>query len=106
MKFNLKDCFICDYCRNICKGSCNDIKEKIISGKYKIGSKEYNDNLDLTTDRKQIIHCLGKFCDKPCKYNKEDAYKEIPYEVLFNSIKFLGQKLNDELLDKNKERDK
>ena len=130
MKFNLKDCFICDYCRNICKGSCNDIKEKIISGKYKVGSKEYNDNLDLTTDRKQIIHCLGKFCDKPCKYNKEDAYKEIPYEVLFNlgsflighlsenaykeipyevlfnSIKFLGQKLNDELLYKNKESDK
>ena len=38
MKFNLKDCFICDYCRNICKSSCNDIKEKILD--IKILTKE------------------------------------------------------------------
>ena len=97
--FYLKDCYICNYCKNICKGPCNDLKEKINSGELKPGMKEYEDNIDLATDRKQIIDCLGPLCDKPCKFRKKEC--TVSKETLAKTILFLGEKLNSELI-KNK----
>ena len=99
-KFKLKECFLCNFCREICNGSCSEIKLKILNGKIKPNSDEYEKNKDLACDRKQIIDCLGKFCDKKCKLNKEDAYKDIDVEILFRTIKYLGNKVN-ELIEEN-----
>ena len=94
-KFYLKDCYICDFCRNICKGPCTDLKEKINKGILKPGMKEYEDNKDLASNRKQIIKCLGKYCDKKCELNNENA--EIDPQILINTIKFLGNYINDNI---------
>lgn len=98
--FKIKDCFICNFCRNECKGPCNDIKEAILNGKIKKGSKEYLENIDLTTDRKQIIKCLGKYCDRPCKH--QDLNAKPPIEALVRAIKYLGNKCNQLLKHPNK----
>lgn len=96
--FKIKDCFICNFCREICKGPCDNLKRRIDSGELKYGDTEYDS--DMSTDRKQIIGCLGKYCDRPCRLNKSDAYKDISVEVYIRAIKFLGNKCNS-LIEKN-----
>lgn len=91
--FKVKDCFICNFCRNICSGQCNDIKEALMSGKIAKDDKFYIDNIDLTTDRKQIINCLGIYCDKPCRLQDKTATP--PIDVLIKAIKYLGNKCNE-----------
>ena len=59
--------------------------------------KHYEENKDLI-GRKQIIHCLGKYCETPCHlqrdeytpFNEEDGLKP-----LFALIKWLGTELNN-----------
>ena len=101
-EFKIKDCFLCDFCRNICDGNCSEIKSKIVNGEIKPGTEEYEKNKDLVCDRKQIIGCLGKFCDKKCKFNKEERYKDIDVGIFINTIKYLGNKVN-ELIEENNE---
>lgn len=92
-EFKVKDCFICNFCRNICDGDCNEIKERLLSGNVDKDSQFYKDNIDLASDRKQIIDCLGVYCDKPCKYQNKDS--KPPIDVLIKAIKYLGNKCND-----------
>ena len=101
-EFNIKGCFICNFCRDICDGQCNDIKLKLMDGTIKYGTEEYEKNKDLDCDRKQIIGCLGKYCDKKCKLNNEDAYKNIDISVFIKTIKYLGDKVN-KLIEENNE---
>lgn len=98
-EFKVKECFICDYCREICDGNCNEIKKMLLSGKVAKGDKFYKDNIDLADNRKQFIHCLGKYCDKPC--DLQDINAEPPIEVLIKTIKYLGNKCNDLIRAKN-----
>lgn len=102
-EFKIKDCFICNFCREVCKGGCNEIKELILSGKIKKDDQLYKENIDLASDRKQIIDCLGKYCDKPCKYQNMEANP--PIEILIKTIKYLGSKCNKLIEEKNKKID-
>lgn len=87
-KFFLKGCYICNFCREICKG-CNEDIERLSKGI--IDDK----NKDLV-GRKQVIECLGKYCDKPCSLQKMDA--EVDPQILINTIMFLGTELNKRLI--------
>lgn len=95
-EYKLKDSFICDRCRNICKAGCHDKLIGIQNGTIKVVTKEYEDNKDLI-GRKQIIHCLGPFCDEPCKYQRQEF---MPYNEsdgitsLIELIKWMGNYIN------------
>ena len=72
-EFKVKDCFICNFCRNICNGGCNEIKERLLSGNVDKDSQFYKDNIDL--------------------YQNKDS--KPPIDVLIKAIKYLGNKCND-----------
>lgn len=101
--FLLKDCFLCEFCRKICSGECFEQLSKINSGEWKPGDKEYEENKDLI-GRKQIITCLGPYCDRPCKYQQLDF---MPYndsdgvKALVGTIRYLGEKVNELISEKN-----
>jgi len=98
MKYINRGSFICDRCRNICKGGCHEKLMAIKNGDL----TNYEENKDLV-GRKQIIHCLGKYCDKPCQYQREDYTpfnEEDGLKPLFELIGWMGNKLN-ELVTKN-----
>lgn len=93
MEYINRGSFICDNCREVCKGGCHEKLSDIIKGNL----KHYEENKDLI-GRKQIIHCLGKYCESPCHlqrdeytpFNEEDGLKP-----LFALIKWLGTELNN-----------
>ena len=91
-QFKLKGCFLCNFCKEICKGPCIDDLERLNNG---IVDEQ---NKDLLNNRKQRIECLGKWCDKPCKYQNKDAVPQV--DILVNTIMFLGNKVN-ELIEEN-----
>lgn len=99
MKYINNGSFICDRCRNICKGGCHEKLSEILSGKL----EHYEENKDLV-GRKQIIHCLGKYCDNPCEYQREDYTpfnEEDGLKPLFGLIDWMGNKLNNILTNNN-----
>lgn len=98
----VKDMFICDFCRNICGGGCHEQLQNIQNGVWKEGDEGYEKNKDLI-GRKNIIHCLGKYCDRPCEYQRGDytPYKEEDgLKPLMSAIKYLIGKCN-ELIEEN-----
>ena len=91
--FNLKEAFICDYCRNICKAGCHEeMVERLKTGKINPTDPDFY-------PRKQIITCLGKYCQHPCQYQREET--DLTMEQLINLVKFLGTKLNEFLIKKD-----
>jgi len=42
--------------------------------------------------RKQLIGCLGKYCDEPCKYQTE--HSDLTLEMMINLSHWMGDKLN------------
>ena len=90
-KFVLKECFICNFCRNICEGKC---EIDLINAK---NGNITDKNRDLVgpngTFRKQRINCLGKYCDRPCKY--QDLNAEVDIQALIDMIKYLGNKCEE-----------
>ena len=98
----IKGLFICDFCRNICDGKCHELLTSIKTGEFKPGSKEYEENKDLI-GRKQIIHCLGKYCDRPCKFQREEFTpysEEEGISPLIDSLKWLVGKINNGVIEK------
>lgn len=89
--FMIKDCFVCNFCREICGGGCNDEILRLHAGIVD------DRNRDLADNRKQIIKCLGKYCDSPCCLQDMDS--TVDTQVLVNTIKYLGTKLNSVLVD-------
>ena len=85
-KFYIKDAFVCNHCRTVCKGTCSKELEEIEKG--------IRENDDLFP-RKQLIGCLGKYCDKPCHLRKNDS--DLTIEHLLRLTKYLGDKLNETL---------
>ena len=98
-KYETNGSFICDRCRTTCNGGCHDKLMELMNGNL----THYKENRDLI-GRKQIIHCLGKYCDHPCElqrenytpYNEEDGI-----DPLINLIKWMGNKLHT-LIEENK----
>ena len=88
--------FICDFCREECNGKCHEKLMDILNGNL----EHYEENKDLI-GRKQIIHCLGPYCEHPCHRQKE---KFTPYNesdglsALFNLINWMGGELNKLLI--------
>lgn len=93
-EFKIKDCFICEYCRNVCCGPCDNDLQRLEEGIVD------NKNKDLKNHRKQRIKCLGVYCDVPCKLQNKNEVPDI--QVLINTIKFLGTELNKRLTDDKK----
>ena len=92
--FNVKDCFVCEFCRNICEGNCSELLDQIAAGNIT------EENKDLV-DRKQKIKCLGRFCDRPCKYQDLTAYENVDLTPFLRLIRYLGAKSNELIWDKN-----
>ena len=93
--YQIHGSFICDKCRNICKGGCHEKLTAILDGDM----ANYEENKDLV-GRKQIIHCLGKYCDSPCKLQREDFTPfrdEDGIQPLIDLIKWMGQRLHDSI---------
>ena len=102
--YSINGSFICEHCRNECRGKCHDRLTAIMEGKYKPGDEEYEANKDLI-GRKQIIRCLGPYCDKPCRYKLDEftPYKESDgIEPLINLIKYLGNEVHKLIEEKYK----
>ena len=90
--------FICDRCRTKCKGGCFEKLMALKNGDM----THYEENKDLI-GRKQIIHCLGKYCDKPCDLQREDYTpfnEEDGIEPLIDLIRWMGNKLNTMIEEK------
>jgi hypothetical protein len=54
--------------------------------------------------RKQIIHCLGKYCDNPCELQREEYTPFNPedgVEPLIGLIKWMGNKINNMIEENN-----
>lgn len=85
--------FICDFCREECGGGCHEKLTELLNGNM----DNYEENKDLL-GRKQIIHCLGPYCDVPCSRQKE---KFTPYneddglDAVFGLISWMGENLNE-----------
>ena len=80
-KYNLRGSFVCNHCREICGGCIEELEE--------IGRGERIDN--ELFPRKQLIGCLGKYCDDPCHLQKES---DLTIEHCINLIMWMGNKLN------------
>ena len=89
MQFYLKEAFVCNHCRQFCEGTCSKELEEIEKG-LRVDNDLY--------PRKQLIGCLGKFCDKPCELQKEET--DLTLDKCINLIKYLGQKCNDLIINK------
>ena len=62
----------------------------------------YEENKDLI-GRKQIIHCLGKYCDNPCEFQREDYTpfnEDDGIKPLMEVIGWMGGKINKLLEEK------
>ena len=84
--------FICDKCRNVCKGGCHEKLMEIKNGDL----SHYEENKDLI-GRKQIIHCLGKYCDSPCGLQRKEYTPfndEDEIQPLMELISWMGNKIN------------
>lgn len=102
--FKLKDCFICNFCRNDCTGDCNELKLAHLNKTIKEGDKDFDK--DFLSDRKQIINCLGNRCDRPCKFQDENGFETLDKDVLLKTIKYLGNKVNQYIEENNKLKEK
>lgn len=92
VKYSSNGSFICDKCRARCSGGCHEKLMALKNGDL----THYEENKDLL-GRKQIIHCLGKYCDNPCELQREDYTpfnEEDGVEPLIDLIKWMGNKLN------------
>lgn len=95
MESRIKECFVCDFCRNICGGSCSADLERLESGVVD------DKNRDLVGGRKKRVTCLGPYCDKPCCFQKEEftPYKEEDgLSAVFDVMKFLLNIVNESLV--------
>ena len=92
MEYDNNGSFICDRCREICQGGCHEKLSAILNGDL----THYEENKDLI-GRKQIIHCLGKYCSKPCELQRDDytPFNESDgVKPLIDLINYLGNKVN------------
>ena len=90
--YNPRGLFICENCRNICKGTCH---EEMLEC-FKEGKMPKDDPYFFP--RKQIITCLGPFCKSPCKYQQKET--DLTIEQAMNIIKFFAWRLDKELKGK------
>ena len=64
----------------------------------------YDEDKDLI-GRKQIIHCLGKYCDNPCGLQREEYTpfnNEDGIQPLMELINWMGNELNKMIEEQNK----
>ena len=94
----------CDNCRVNCNGNCHEKLTAILDGTAVPGTPDYENNKDLL-GRKQIIHCLGPYCDDPCELNRTEYTpfnEEDGLNPLINAIKYLGNVVNDRISEENR----
>ena len=60
----LRGFFVCNNCRKFCDGTCSKELQEIKDG-LRIDNELY--------PRKQLIGCLGKYCDKPCELQIKES---------------------------------
>jgi hypothetical protein len=99
MEYKINGSFICDRCRTKCSGGCHEKLMALIKGDL----SHYEENKDLL-GRKQIIHCLGKYCGHPCELQREEYTPFSPedgIEPLIGLIKWMGKKINNMIEENN-----
>lgn len=93
--FKLKEAFVCHQCQTKCGFCVPDLE--------KIERSEEPEDKELFP-RKQLIDCLGPYCDKPCEYQKETS--DLSLEKCINLIMWLGNKCNNLIDEKYKLKNK
>jgi len=83
IEWKLRGHFVCNNCVETC-GNCIPELTTI-----KNGGEIEDKNL---YPRKQLIGCLGKYCDDPCKLQKEQS--DLTIEHLIKLCTWMGKKLN------------
>ena len=99
MEYKINGSFICDRCRGKCLGGCHEKLMELKNGDL----THYKENKDLI-GRKQIIHCLGPYCDSPCEFHRDNYTpfnEEDGIEPLIDLIKWMGNKINILIEEKN-----
>lgn len=89
-EYKLRGSFVCNNCRATCKGTCSKELIDIQNGICK------DDDL---YPRKQLIGCLGPYCDEPCELQKKDT--DLTIDQCINLIKYFGYKLNNIIIKTN-----
>ena len=95
LDYKIKDAFICDNCRSFCGGGCHEKLMAIRNGDM----SHFEENKDLI-GRKQIIHCLGKYCDKPCELQRDEYTpfdEKDGIQPLIDLMKWMGNKINEQI---------
>ena len=93
--YMLSGSFICNRCRNLCKGPCDGHIQEVLAGHIT------EENKDLV-GRKQRIVCLGKYCENPCSEQDLTQYADVDLTPFLNLIKYLGNKCNELIEENNK----
>ena len=85
MKVSLKGFFVCDKCREQC-----------FDGVDEVGPFGPNSCAKAYHPRKQVIDCLGPYCDQPCPLQK--GATELTFTQLIDLVNYLGDELNTHLV--------
>jgi hypothetical protein len=95
MDWKLRGHFVCNgRCRAMCNGRCWEELEKLDNGTLKMTDVDYQGTpYSELYPRKQLIGCLGKYCDEPCEYQTEES--DLTIEHLIRLAQFMGTKLSE-----------
>jgi hypothetical protein len=77
----LRQFFVCNNCRTNCPS----------------GEQCMSDMDTVLYPRKQVVECLGEWCDDPCNLRKEQG--DLKVEQLVTLVKYLGTELNKRMIE-------
>jgi hypothetical protein len=83
IEWKLQGHFVCDRCRQEC-GACISELERVAKGEEIEDKNLY--------PRKQLIGCLGPYCDKPCFRQKKTTDLTLDHMTML--ARWMGNKLN------------
>lgn len=84
IKWILRGHFVCNNCRKTCSASCSEELERIERGEEIEDQNLY--------PRKQLIGCLGQYCETPCRLQTEKS--DLTIDHLIKLCQWMGNKLN------------
>ncbi len=87
--YSINGNFVCEHCRQEC-GHCIDELETIKNG-GEIEDKELY-------PRKQLIKCLGKYCQHPCQYYNDET--DLTVDQCVKLINWMGTKIHKMMEEK------
>jgi len=88
IEWKLRGHFVCKSCQEVCGGCTHELD---------LIEKGWTNNEELYP-RKQLIGCLGKYCDDPCELQEYTDDTDLTIEHLIRLCEWMGNKLNNTIL--------